>query len=130
MTCPECNRVFHKTEKVKRPGVGVSEDNDNDSHPSRASSANPNSRDKGKGKEKKKENGSKGKDVFGFEPFAGDCSWVAKSDRDANFPLTPSSKTTALKALLLKGFEDAPLDKVCSPPILYLIVLIGLITLR
>ncbi len=116
MTCPECDRVFHKTEKVKRPGDGVSEDNDNDFNPSRSSSTNPNSRERGKGKEKRRDYGSKGKDSLGFEPFADDGTWISKSDVDPGFPLSPSSKTTALKALLLKGFEDAPLDKVCLPP--------------
>lgn len=55
---------------------------------------------------------SKGMDALGFEPFTKDSTWVTKSDYDPNFPLIPSAKTTALKALLLKGFEEAPDDKV------------------
>ena len=51
-------------------------------------------------------------DVLGFEPFTEDGTWVTISDYDTNFPLVPSAKTTALKALLLKGFDDAPDDKV------------------
>lgn len=39
-------------------------------------------------------------------------SWVTKSDHDDNFPLVPSAKTTALKATLLAGFNEAPTDKV------------------
>lgn len=56
---------------------------------------------------------SKGLDALGFEPFTKDSTWVTRSDHDPNFPLIPSAKTTALKALLLKGFEEAPDDKVC-----------------
>ena len=48
-----------------------------------------------------------------FEPSTGDSTWVARSDWDREFPLAPSAKTTALKSILLKGFVDAPLDKVC-----------------
>lgn len=56
---------------------------------------------------------SKGLDALDFEPFAKDDTWVTRSDYDPKFPLIPSAKTTALKALLLKGFEEAPDDKVC-----------------
>jgi hypothetical protein len=56
---------------------------------------------------------SKGVDELGFEPSTKDSTWVTRSDHDPDFPLVPSAKTTALKALLLKGFEEAPLDKVC-----------------
>lgn len=56
----------------------------------------------------------KGRDVLGFEPGS-DCSWLVKSDYDPEFPLTPSSKTLVLKTLLLRGFAEAPLDKVCIP---------------
>lgn len=57
---------------------------------------------------------SKGIDALGFEPFTKDSTWVTKSDYDPDFPLIPSAKTTALKALLLKGFQEAPDDKVRS----------------
>jgi hypothetical protein len=60
---------------------------------------------------------SKGVDALGFEPLTKDSTWVTRSDSDPDFPLVPSAKTTALKALLLKGFEEAPLDKVCFNPI-------------
>jgi hypothetical protein len=56
--------------------------------------------------------GSKGKDMMGFEPATKDTTWITKSDHDPSFPLTPSTKTAALKAILLKGFADAPMDKV------------------
>ncbi|KAK2623489.1 hypothetical protein QTJ16_007167 [Diplocarpon rosae] len=105
MTCPECNRIFQKPEKVRIPAVehevGVEDDENASGSGSR----------KGKGKKKAK-SPSKGVDTLGFEPSAKDSSWVTESDFDPHFPFTPSSKTTALKALLLKGFEEAPLDKV------------------
>ena len=49
---------------------------------------------------------------MGFEPFTKE-TWITKSDnRSGDFPLAPSAKTTALKSILLKGFVEAPLDKV------------------
>ncbi|KAL2066010.1 hypothetical protein VTL71DRAFT_2081 [Oculimacula yallundae] len=118
MTCYQCNRVFEKIEPVPGP--------DPESAPSRGSKTRSKARGKGKGKERQRDNSqaddeeddetvqvfSKGRDLMGFEPKATDSTWVTKSDTDANFPLTPSTKTAALKALLLKGFEEAPLDKV------------------
>jgi hypothetical protein len=72
---------------------------------------------KGKAKKIAKKNNnnifSKGRDALGFEPGLNTGeAWVSRSDWDADFPLTPSGKTTALKAVLLKGFVEAPLDKV------------------
>lgn len=59
---------------------------------------------------------SKGQDALGFEPGLGTGeAWVSRSDWDVDFPLVPSGKTAALKAILLKGFEEAPLDKVSFP---------------
>ncbi|TVY51440.1 Helicase-like transcription factor CHR28 [Lachnellula cervina] len=54
---------------------------------------------------------SKGRDALSFEP-AVESLWLYKSDVEPDFPLTPSAKTAALKATLLKGFEEAPMDKV------------------
>jgi SNF2 family DNA or RNA helicase len=49
---------------------------------------------------------------MGFEPFTKE-TWITKSDNPSgDFPLAPSAKTTALKSILLKGFVEAPLDKV------------------
>jgi hypothetical protein len=56
--------------------------------------------------------GGKGKDVLEFDPTTKYITCIAKSDSDETFDLVPSAKTAALKAILLKGFEDAPLDKV------------------
>jgi len=44
-----------------------------------------------------------------------ESTWLTQSDNDPEFALAPSAKTAALKATLLKGFEEAPLDKVISP---------------
>jgi hypothetical protein len=55
---------------------------------------------------------SLGLDALNFEPKTKGETWVTKSDCTPDLPLMPSSKTTALKAILLKGFDDAPLDKV------------------
>jgi hypothetical protein len=53
---------------------------------------------------------------LGFEPSA-IGTWITKSDDPSkNFPLAPSAKTTALKSILLKGFVEAPLDKVSFLP--------------
>ncbi|KAE8441985.1 hypothetical protein EG329_004111 [Mollisiaceae sp. DMI_Dod_QoI] len=102
MTCPACDRVFTNTERVQRTQP-IAEEDDYAENPKSSS-------------RKKQIQGpaglSKGRDALGFEPSTSDSTWVAKSDYDPNFPLTPSSKTTALKSILLKGFADAPMDKV------------------
>ncbi|KAK0112612.1 hypothetical protein ONS95_014355 [Cadophora gregata] len=114
MTCPECNRIFDKTTPVINPLI---DDGDTTSSSSRRRSKN---KGKGKGREgqeeidPKKDFFSRGRDLMGFEPMTNDSTWISKSDREPGFVLTPSTKTTALKALLLKGFEEAPLDKVGS----------------
>jgi len=59
--------------------------------------------------------GTKGKDATGFEPHTSHSEWLEMSDlHPEQFPLTASAKTTALKALLLRGFMEAPFDKVNS----------------
>jgi len=104
--CPSCDRMFQTASPFKGAhgdeDAGSQSDEDRPSPPGRHSSS------------KKKNNGSKGKDAMGFEPTTRFSTWVKKSDHDHTFPLTPSTKTAALKAILLKGFEEAPLDKVSS----------------
>lgn len=91
---------------------------DDEGGPSTSNRRRSKSKGKGKGRESQEElepkidKFSKGRDLMGFEPITNDSTWVSKSDREEGFTLTPSTKTTALKALLLKGFEEAPLDKV------------------
>lgn len=80
-----------------------------------AGSSNAVRRRKGKiGSRKKVNPNSKGVDSLGFEPSSTGDTWVSRSDVDPKFPLTPSTKTAALKALLLKWFKEAPMDKVQS----------------
>ncbi|KAH7309256.1 SNF2 family N-terminal domain-containing protein [Rhexocercosporidium sp. MPI-PUGE-AT-0058] len=115
LTCPECNQMFETMEKVPLPYLEPQTYSN-----SRRSKSKSKAKTNGKGKEREISqdqgdgivNFSKGRDLMGFEPVTNDSSWLTKSDRDEGFPLTPSTKTTALKALLLKGFEEAPLDKV------------------
>jgi hypothetical protein len=108
ITCPSCNRIINGTERVKRSASSHApfelEDDDDD-----ADSAGRRDRN---GKYGRLPDGSQGRDALGFEPFTSE-TWVSRSDMDADFPLTPSTKTTALKSVLLKGFADAPVDKVC-----------------
>lgn len=54
---------------------------------------------------------SKGIDMMGHEPRT-NSTWVPMSDYTPGFPLTASAKTAALKAILLNGFDEAPMDKV------------------
>ncbi|TVY33570.1 putative ATP-dependent helicase, partial [Lachnellula subtilissima] len=97
-TCPSCNQIFTEA----KPREIASEDDDDDGQ------GNYGGR---KGKKRVLPPNSKGRDALNFEP-AVESIWLYKSDVDPEFPLTPSAKTTALKATLLKGFEEAPLDKV------------------
>ncbi|KAH6718269.1 SNF2 family N-terminal domain-containing protein [Leptodontidium sp. MPI-SDFR-AT-0119] len=116
-TCPECNRVFEGMEKVIGPQVEP-ESSSSSRRSKSKSKGRASGKCKGKEREEPEDQGegvdklSKGRDLMGFEPITNDSTWVTKSDKDDGFPLTPSTKTTALKALLLKGFEEAPLDKV------------------
>ncbi|KUJ16639.1 uncharacterized protein LY89DRAFT_647352 [Mollisia scopiformis] len=103
MCCPSCDRVFTTTVRVHAgEGLRISDDDDYDRH----------SVSSKKGSKHSYSANSKGRDALGFEPFTADSTWVTKSDNNPDFPLTPSSKTTALKSILLRGFVDAPFDKV------------------
>jgi hypothetical protein len=110
LSCPECDRMFETIVPVQAPS-----DNPRNSSPSRSRTDTP-----GKNKKyKETHKNSKGKDVSGFEPHTPFSQWLEMSDNDPeSFPLTASAKTTALKAILIKGFTDAPFDKVSpySPP--------------
>jgi hypothetical protein len=95
MTCPSCDQIFTET----RPREIAEANDEGTNHRAR------------KTKKQVLPANSKGRDVLGFEPMA-ESTWLTQSDTDESFPLTPSAKTAALKATLLKGFEEAPLDKV------------------
>ena len=106
MTCPLCEKIFVRFERYKE----IPDANDEDNMESSPLPSSQGSKPK-KRKEQHGSGGSKGVDSFMYEPKVAGSTWVDKSDAD-NFPLVPSAKTTALKALLLKGFADAPFDKV------------------
>ncbi|PMD36328.1 hypothetical protein L207DRAFT_435119 [Hyaloscypha variabilis F] len=106
LSCPACDRIFQHIVPVN-----PSSDPMAFSPSSRSRTGTP-----GAGKPKKfKEThkGTKGKDATGFEPHTSHSEWLEMSDlHPEKFPLTASAKTTALKALLLRGFMEAPYDKV------------------
>ena len=105
MTCPSCEKIFASFKPYKGPQAEDDESMDGES---------PNL----SGKRKKFGNkhgsqGSKGCDKLGFEPKVTHSTWVRKSDA-GDFPLAPSAKTAALKSILLRGFQTAPMDKVSA----------------
>ncbi|RDL39913.1 uncharacterized protein BP5553_04253 [Venustampulla echinocandica] len=105
--CPTCNTVISQT--FNPAGHGIQEDDEQD-----APEPGPKPR-RGQGKQrrqKKVPENSKGRDAMGFEPYTPYSTWLTHSDTDSGFPLVPSAKTAALKSILLKGFTEAPLDKV------------------
>ncbi|QSZ30260.1 hypothetical protein DSL72_004782 [Monilinia vaccinii-corymbosi] len=115
--CPKCDIIFSSAEPYS--DLEIPDDDNMDSGPNHNQESESSSRDSNK-RQKSSNDGSrrprgiksKGMDALNFEPFTKDSTWVTKSDYDPDFPLIPSAKTTALKALLLKGFEEAPDDKV------------------
>lgn len=107
MTCPFCDKIFVSFKAYKKIPDANDEDNMEGSPSSSQGSKSKKRKDRHGG------GGGKGADSLGYEPKVADSTWVDKSDDD-NFPLVPSAKTAALKAILLKGFRDAPTDKVSS----------------
>lgn len=113
MTCPSCERILTSFKPYRGPQAdeeGMEDDSPEHDEDGRGGSGS------GSGKGKRKDrygsgSGSNGADALGFEPKVVGSSWVDRSDQD-DFPLVPSAKTAALKAILLKGSQDAPLDKV------------------
>ncbi|TVY73260.1 putative ATP-dependent helicase [Lachnellula suecica] len=97
MTCPVCNQIFTRTTARE-----LADDEEDPLAPASGS--------KRKSKNPAIAGDSKGRDALGFEPGA-ESLWLYRSDNDPEFPLTPSAKTATLKAELLNGFEEAPLDK-------------------
>jgi len=109
-------------------GLHADDEDDEESSEHENPTAGPSgssSRQSSKKKKKKVKNKySKGLDAMGFEPSTRDNNWVVRSDIDPNFPLVPSAKTTALKALLLKLAVDAPGDKASRLPLFEVLILI------
>ncbi|KAM0134635.1 hypothetical protein ACHAO1_005552 [Botrytis cinerea] len=114
--CPKCDIIF--ADALPYKDLEIPDDDNMDSGLNQAqeseSSSRASKRRKTTNDKSRRTHGviSKGLDALDFEPFTKDNTWVTRSDYDPNFPLIPSAKTTALKALLLKGFEEAPDDKV------------------
>jgi SNF2 family DNA or RNA helicase len=110
MTCPACDKIFASFKPYKGPQA-----NDEDGMEGETVDGDSVSGSSNKGKKRKDRysggSGSKGVDALGYEPKVDHSTWVDKSDGN-DLPLVPSAKTVALKAILLKGFTDAPTDKV------------------
>lgn len=109
MTCPSCALIFQNIEA--REGYEDFGDESSDKEfetPARSIQGSQKRRQKNRVPEN-----SKGRDALGFEMYTPFSTWLTQSDTDPTFPLTSSAKITALKALLLKGFREAPMDKVC-----------------
>jgi hypothetical protein len=105
LSCPCCDRIFQTITPVHPP-------TDDPASPSPSSRSRTGTPSKNK-KYRETHKGTKGKDASGFEPHTVHSEWLEMSDnRPEEFPLTASAKTTALKALLLRGFTEAPFDKV------------------
>lgn len=113
LTCPACEKIFTSFKPYKGPEADDEDSMDGSPSSKGRDGEAGNGRRKKYGKDKHGSGQfSKGCDALGFEPKVTDSTWVKRSD-SADFPLTPSAKTAALKAILLKGFEAAPLDKAC-----------------
>ncbi|KAH8594411.1 SNF2 family N-terminal domain-containing protein [Bisporella sp. PMI_857] len=113
-SCPSCDKMF--TDLLPYSGPRMMDDGDFSPEPSpetnRPGSTKQPRRSIYNKKKPPRYPNSKGRDALGFEPLTLSSAWLTRSDRDDKFPLTPSAKTTALKAILLKGFKEAPADKV------------------
>jgi hypothetical protein len=113
LICPACEKIFVSFKPYKGPQVEDEEFMDGESPDSTGPGSGSGSKRKKYGNKRDGPRG-KGCDKLGFEPQATDSTWVKRSDTDDAFPLAPSAKTVALKSILLKGFEAAPMDKVSS----------------
>ncbi|KAF7947862.1 hypothetical protein EAE96_008939 [Botrytis aclada] len=112
--CPKCDIIFGDAVPYKDLEIPDDDNMDSGQAQESESSSRSSKRRKTNNDNSRRTHGvrSKGLDALDFEPFTKDNTWVTRSDYDPAFPLVPSAKTTALKALLLKGFEEAPDDKV------------------
>ena len=107
--CPSCDYIF-QIAKPYKSALGFDDDDQIEDSPQNSTPTASVCRNK---RSKNNHGGvNKGRDALGFEPLTKDSTWVSQSDHDVDFPLAPSAKTAALKALLLQGFNEAPTDKV------------------
>jgi hypothetical protein len=121
MTCPTCDKIFSSF----KPYKGLADNDEDGMESDSARDGTPSSTQGSKSRKRKDRHASPGKgaDALGFEPKVAGSTWVDKSDDDI-FPLVPSAKTAALKAILLKGFHEAPTDKVSSISLVSRMILI------
>lgn len=103
-TCPTCHRMFTQITAINP--TGLLEDDMTVSPGGNSSQGSLTDRNGGQ-----RGNG-KCRDAMGFEPKFKHSTWVSRSDYDEKLPLVPSAKTAVLKGILLKGFQEAPMDKV------------------
>lgn len=108
--CPTCDRIF--TEVVPCEGMQSGDDYDGESVTSEDEMLENQQSRRSRNKRNK---AGPGTDEMGFEPKTRHSAWLAMSDKDQNSTILPSVKTAILKSILLKGFEEAPMDKVISP---------------
>ena len=107
MDCPTCDKIFSSF----KPFRGLTDGDEEDVETESQNHTHCNSQGHGKKRKGRHEAADKGADALGFEPKVKDSTWVDKTDGDS-FPLVPSAKMAALKAVLLRGFQEAPTDKV------------------
>lgn len=111
LTCPTCQHIINSIKPVDAANLPHTVYNPFDDEDASGSGSR-----NGRGSQEKRiHDNKKGKDAMGTEPYTAE-TWLTRSDIDDSFPLTPSAKTAALKTVLLKGFKDAPLDKVSCVP--------------
>lgn len=114
--CCRCDKQF--TEKSPYKGPQLSKGYEDDDYEDEEEAlefddvSQPHSTSKNRSKQKMKS--GPGTDAMGFEPSSAQSTWLDMSDNDPEIELVPSTKVAMLKSLLLKGFEEAPMDKVRS----------------
>lgn len=112
LVCPHCDRVF--TEITSHTAVQFDEDDADDGSVESNDSDDTFSRSQpsARSRAKRKIKNGPGTDEMGFEPKSARSTWLNMTDRDPDVVPVPSTKVTILKSLLLKGFDEAPMDKV------------------
>lgn len=116
LTCPTCGCMVSSIKPVKPANLPINDPFNDDDASSGGGSGNARG-----SQERRIHDSTLGRDALGTEPYTAE-TWLTRSDIDEDFPLTPSAKTAALKAVLLKGFKDAPLDKVSFGSFVYFLV--------
>jgi hypothetical protein len=110
--CPHCDKVF--TEATPYEGMQFDDDED-DADSVNEEDAFAQSQGPGRSRIKRKSKNGPGTDEMGFEPTSASSTWLKMSDHHPDAKLVPSTKVTFVKSILVKGFQEAPMDKVSSP---------------